>query len=66
MWYVAMNPKQKEIYRQMTPAQKLDIAAQMWWEAKKLKAAALRTRHPDWSEEEIQKKVKEIFLYAST
>lgn len=59
-----MHPKQREIYRKMTPGEKLALAAQMWWDAKKLKAAALRTAHPDWSEEQIQKKVKEIFLYA--
>lgn len=59
-----MHPKQREIYRKMTPGEKLELAAQMWWDAKKLKAAALRAAHPDWSEEEVQKKVKEVFLYA--
>jgi len=31
-----------------------------------LKAAALRAQHPDWSAQEVEKKVREIFLYART
>jgi len=34
--------------------------------AYKLKKAAIKQQHPDWSEEEINKTVREIFLYAST
>ncbi len=29
-----------------------------------IKAARLRNLHPDWSEEQINERVKEIFLYA--
>ena len=48
----------------MTPAQKLDVSLKLYHSAKALKAAALKQQHPDWSAEEIKKKVNEIFLYA--
>jgi hypothetical protein len=61
-----MHPEQKRIYQSMTPEQKLRIAANLYYSARALKAAGLRDQHPDWSEKEIQEKVKEIFLYATT
>jgi hypothetical protein len=61
-----MHPEQERIYQSMTPEQKLRIAADLRDCAWELKAAGLRGQHPDWSEKEIQEKVKEIFLYATT
>jgi hypothetical protein len=54
----------REILRAMTPEQKLRTAAQMYWAARELRAVGMRTRHPDWTEEQIQKEVREAFLYA--
>jgi len=50
----------------MTPEQKLHVALRPYYTARQLKEAALRHDHPDWTEEEIKKKVREIFLYART
>lgn len=50
---------------QMTPAQKLEAFHNLYWTARELKAAGLRMQFPELPEEEIQKKVREIFLYAS-
>jgi len=61
-----VHPEQKRIYQSMTPEKKLMIAADLYHSARALKAAGLRDQHPDWSEKEIQEKVKEIFLYATT
>jgi hypothetical protein len=61
-----MHPEQKRIYQSMTPEQKLRVAMDLYYSARVLKAASLRAQHPDWSENEIQKKVREIFLYART
>ncbi len=61
-----MHPEQKRIYQSMTPEQKLMIAADLYHAARALKSAGLRDQHPDWSEKEIQEKVREIFLYATT
>ena len=50
----------------MTPEQKLRISLRLYYSAKELKASALRDQHPEWSEEKIGKKVKEIFMHART
>ncbi len=50
----------------MTGAQKVKAAFQLYWSARKIKAARLRQVHPDWTEEEIRKEVTRIFLHART
>lgn len=52
--------------RKLTGAQKLRTAFGLYWEARKLKAARLRCQYPDWTEEQVQQKVKEIFMHAVT
>lgn len=59
-----MTSEQIHIFRAMSPARKLDLAARFHLEARQLKTAGLRMLHPDWSEEEIRRKVRELFLYA--
>lgn len=61
-----LHPVQIEIYRKMTAQQKLEIANNLYWTARELKAMAIRDDHSDWTEEQVQKKVREIFLYART
>jgi len=61
-----MLPEQKRIYQSMTPEQKLRTALKLSHSARELKATGLRAQHPEWSENEINEKVKEIFLYART
>src|ERR1041385_2059178 len=60
---LAMTPEEIRILRAMTPAQKLAAAEDMYRAARDIKAAALRAQHPDWSEEEVRRKVREIFLH---
>jgi len=50
----------------MSPEQKLQIALDLYRSAWELKTAWLQQQHPDWDGEKVQKKVREIFLYAST
>jgi hypothetical protein len=57
---------QKHIFQSMTPDQKLKIALRLYYSARQLKAAGLRAQNPDWAEEKIQDKLREIFLYART
>jgi len=61
-----MHPEQKRIFQSMTPEQKIKIALRLYHSARELKAAGLRSQNPDWSEEMIQEKLREIFLYART
>ncbi len=61
-----MHPEQKKSYQAMTPEQKLHVALDLYQSAKALKAAGLKQQHPDWDTEQINQKVREIFLYART
>jgi len=59
------SPEYVSVLRKLSGEQKLRSAFALYWSARELKAAALRAQHPDWSEEEIQDRVKEIFLHAT-
>jgi len=48
----------------MSPAQKLRAAERLYHSARQLKAAALRAKHPGWTDEAIRQAVRQIFLYA--
>jgi len=60
----ALTPEYIETLRRMGGRQKLKAAFQLYWGARKLKAARLRQEHPEWSEEQVQARVREIFMYA--
>ena len=61
-----LTPEYVATLRRMTGEQKLRTAFGLYWSARKLKAARLREQHPDWSEEQVQQRVKEIFMHAVT
>jgi hypothetical protein len=55
---------QGKIISKMTPQAKLKVAMDLYWSARQLKASWLRHLHPDWSPQQIEKTVKELFLHA--
>jgi hypothetical protein len=55
---------QNQILAEMSPEKKLEVAMQLYYSARELKAAGVRADHPDWDEKQIQKAVREAFLYA--
>lgn len=59
------SPEEIAIIRAMTGQQRLNVAAQMFWMAREIKAAGVRFQHPDWSEAEINAEVNRIFLHAA-
>ena len=61
-----MHPEQKKSYQTMTPEKKLQVAMDLYYSAREIKAAGLKRQHPEWSSEKIDQKVREIFLYART
>ena len=58
------SPEQFAIYRRMTPGRRLEVAEEMFWAARRLKAAGVRYQHPDWPEEKVMAEVNRIFLHA--
>jgi Rv0078B-related antitoxin len=58
------DDRQLEILRRMTPQQKLRVTMMLWHSVRRLKLAYLRQQHPELSEAEVNRRVKEAFLYA--
>ena len=61
-----LTPEYIATLQRLTGAQKLRSATALYWFARRLKAAAIRLQHPDWTEEQVQGRVKEIFLHVTT
>jgi hypothetical protein len=38
------------------------VAMRLYWSMRKLKAAHIRTQHPEWSDDEIDAEVKRAFM----
>jgi len=53
-------------YRAMTPAERLRQADALWWTARRLRAAQERSLHPEWTEAQVEARVRWIFLRAHT
>ncbi len=60
------SPEQLAVFRQMTPERRLSLAEQLYWSARNLKTAWLRSQHGDWSEEQIEREVIRLFTHART
>ncbi len=60
------SPEQVGIMRAIPGEQRLRLAEQLYWSARKLKVAGLRAQHPDWPEQRILAEVRRIFLNART
>ncbi len=54
------------IYKNMTSIQKWQVLQDLRATAWTIKYAAIRQQHPDWTDKQVEEKVKEIFLYATT
>lgn len=61
-----LTPEYLDALRRLGGAEKLRAAAALYWTARRVKAARLRQQHPEWTEGEVQQRVKEIFLHAVT
>ncbi len=63
---IQVDEIQLKIYREMSPEKKLDIAIKLYHSARLLKKIALQKQHPDWSDDQITRELRNIFLYART
>lgn len=59
-----LHPEQIRAYRAMTPEQKLRASSDLYWAAWRLKEAAVRQQHPDWSDEQVTAEVRRLFQHA--
>jgi hypothetical protein len=58
-----MHTEQNKYFKSISPEKKLELALNLYYSARKLKEAGLRKQHPEWNDEVIKQKVREIFLY---
>lgn len=62
---MTISKEERHIFQNMSPADKLGLIAQMHMQARQWKRAALKAQHPDWSPEQVDRRVYEVFLYGS-
>jgi len=51
-------------FKHMSAEKKLQLSEMLYWSARDLKKSSLKTFYPDWTEKQLEKKVREIFMYA--
>ena len=60
-----MTEKEIAPYKNMQYTDKLRLIASMHMQARAWKRAAFKAQHPDWTAEQIDKRVREVFLYGT-
>lgn len=58
------SPEQIDALRALSGEDRLRLAEQLYWSARKMKAAGLRSQHPDWPETRVNSEVTRIFVRA--
>ena len=58
------GPDQITVLRALPGEKRLRLAEQLYWSARKMKAAGLRAQHADWPEERVNSEVIRIFMNA--
>ena len=58
------SPEQIAVFRAMSGERRLQLAEELYWSARKMKAAGVHSQHPDWAEEQVNAEVTRIFLHA--
>ena len=61
-----IHPVQLEGFKRMTPAQKLQMVADLYATGIRLRVEGLRMAHPDWPEEKLDFEARRSLLYAGT
>ena len=60
-----LHPEQIRALRRMSPTARLKIALQFMEEMRQLKASALRTQHPDWTQEQVAQALREFVRHGA-
>jgi hypothetical protein len=61
-----LHPVQKAAFQRMSADTKLGIVQNLIDTARALKKSQVRNLHPDWSDEEINAHLKNMFLHVTT
>lgn len=61
-----LHPVQIEGFKRMSPAQKLQMVADLYEAGIQLRVAGLRVTHPDWPSERLEFEARRSLLHAGT
>lgn len=61
-----IHPVQLEGFRRMTPAQKIQMVADLYAAGIQLRMAGLRMTHPDWPVQRLEFEARRSLMYAGT
>ena len=61
-----LHPVQIEGFKRMTPAQKLEMVADLYEAGIQLRVAGLRHEHPDWPKERLEFEARRSLLLSGT
>jgi len=61
-----LHPEQVKALRKMTPARRLEVGLGFMEEMRQLKAASLRARHPEWSEEQVAQALRDFVRHGAS
>ncbi len=62
---MTITDTEREIFRKMTPSDKLRLVGSIHMQARAWKRAAFKAQHPNWTTEQLDRHVKEVFLYGT-
>ena len=60
------SPEQIAALRAIPGEKRLKLAERLYWSARKLKTAGVGAQHPEWTDEQVNEQVRQIFLHART
>ncbi len=61
-----LNKAVADRFKNMTASKKLNLSLNLYSSARELKKAAIKQFHPELEDYQIERKVREIFIYART
>lgn len=61
-----LHPEQVKALRRMTLAERLRAGLNFMEEMRQLKAAALRAQHPDWSESDVSRALRDFIRHGAS
>ena len=59
-----LHPEQIKALRKMSLERRAEIALGFIRSIRRMKAAALRTQHPEWSEQQVARELRRLTLHA--
>ena len=61
-----IDPKMVEVWRNLTPAERLRTAFGMWESARQIIRGSVRQQHPEWKDEQIDRETASRLSHGAT